>query len=174
MNRDLKFPIGSFDLAKAIAERDRAKMIGTIEALPAALSKAVEGLDAEHLDSPYRPGGWTVRQVVHHLADSHINSFCRFKLAMTEDRPTIRAYFEDRWAELPDNSTDISQSLLILTGLHARWSHLLRSMSDTDFEREMDHPESGSWDLNGMLSLYDWHCRHHTAHITSLRDRMGW
>lgn len=174
MDADLKFPIGNFDLEKSIAERDRRTRIGAIEELPTALSKAAGSLDTEQLDTPYRPGGWTIRQVVHHLADSHINSYCRFKLALTEERPTIRAYFEDRWAELPDKSADIELSLRILSGLHARWGKLLRSMNDEDYRRKLDHPESGSWDLDAMLALYDWHSRHHTAHITSLRDRMGW
>ncbi len=172
MDNDLRFPIGKFDRDDATMSReDRIK---TIRELPDAITEAVDGLDEEQLDTAYRPGGWSVRQVVHHLADSHINSFCRFKLALTEESPTIRAYFEDRWAELPDSKGPVESSLYVLRGVHARWTELVESMSDEDFRRKLEHPESGSWDLDGMLSLYDWHSRHHTAHVTSLRDRKGW
>ena len=172
MDTDLRYPIGKFDPNESTSTR--AERISTIRNLPVALAEAVGDLDEVQLDTEYRPGGWTVRQVVHHLADSHLNSFCRFKLALTEDVPTIRAYYEDRWAELPDSLGPVETSLAILEGVHARWVQLLESMDDESFARRLDHPESGGWDLDGFLALYDWHSKHHTAHITSLRGRMGW
>lgn len=174
MSEDLRFPIGEFDLESVLLEYDRPTRIDTITSLSGNLREAVAGLDNEQLDQPYRDGGWTVRQVVHHIADSHLNSYCRFKLALTEEKPTIRAYDEKLWAELPDNNGGIATSLTIIDGLHARWGSLLRAMSSDDFERELEHPESGSWNLDGMLALYAWHSRHHTAHITALRERKSW
>lgn len=138
------------------------------------LGEAVGGLEAAQIDTPYRPGGWTVRQVVHHIADSHLNAFCRFKLALTEEDPTIRPYFEDRWAELGDSGLPIGASMQLIEGLHGRWGGLLESMTGGNFGRRFKHPESGEWDLAGLLALYDWHSRHHTAHITHLRNRKGW
>lgn len=174
MDADLRYPVGPFDLDASLKDFSRGRRLETIAHLPEAVRAAVGGLDDDQLDEPYRPGGWTVRQLVHHLADSHINSYCRFKLALTEDRPTIRAYDQDLWAELPDSRTGINTSLDILDGLHSRWSGLLRSMDDSDFAKELNHPESGIWTLDSMLALYDWHSRHHTAHITSLRVRKDW
>ncbi|NNE68381.1 MAG: putative metal-dependent hydrolase [Pyrinomonadaceae bacterium] len=171
---DPRFPIGDFDLDVALRAKKREEMIETIRDLPSAIESAVEGLSEAQLDEPYRDGGWTIRQVVHHVADSHINSFSRFKLALTEDLPTIRAYFEDKWAELPDSKGSVGNSLDIIRGVHARWAEMLSSMDESDFSRRLNHPETGEWDLKGMLALYDWHSRHHTAHITSLRKRKGW
>lgn len=128
----------------------------------------------EQLDTPYRPGGWTVRQTVHHVADSHLNALTRFKLALTEDVPTIRPYDEARWAELGDSSLPLDSSMQIIEGLHLHWTTLLHSMSDDDFSRKLIHPDSGEWTLGQMLGLYSWHSRHHTAHITQLRERSGW
>jgi hypothetical protein len=131
-------------------------------------------LSDAQLDTPYREGGWTVRQVVHHIADSHANSYVRFKLALTEDWPTIKPYDEAAWARLADSRLPIDSSLVFVESLHARWVALLSSLSETDFERGYNHPESGRKTLSLALAHYDWHSRHHTAHITSLREREGW
>lgn len=171
MQQDPRFPIGKFDPNAAGTREDS---IQAIKDLPVNLANAVNGLDDEQLDTPYREGGWTLRQTVHHVADSHINSLCRFKLALTEENPTIRPYYEARWAELTDSSLPVDISLKIIEGIHSRWAALLESMSDEDFTRRLQHPESGEWALENMLAMYAWHSRHHTAHITRLRDRMGW
>jgi uncharacterized damage-inducible protein DinB len=153
----------------------RAARIAEIDAAPAALRAAVAGLSEEQLATPYRPGGWTVRQVVHHLPDSHANAYVRFKLALTEDNPTIKPYLEARWAELPDNAgTPVEVSLGLLEALHRRWVVLLRGMGPEDFARPLTHPEKGRLSLDQMLALYAWHGRHHVAHVTSLTERMGW
>ena len=167
---DPRFPIGKFD---ADASRDRTANIKTIHDLPNAMSQAIAGLDESQIDTPYRDGGWTVRQTVHHVADSHANSLIRFKLALTEEAPTIRPYYEDRWAELPDNKLPVDVSLAMIEAIHRRWSSLLDSMSDADFARTFVHPETGEWALDAALALYAWHSKHHTAHITGLRERMG-
>jgi uncharacterized damage-inducible protein DinB len=170
--KDLSYPIGKFDPA---AFSSREENIGAIADLSAKVRAAIEGLTDEQLDTPYRPEGWTLRQTVHHIADSHINSLCRFKLALTEDEtPTIRPYYEDRWAELADSKLPVDISIAIIDGVHARWAELLRNMTDTDYEREFKHPETGNWTLEKVLGLYAWHSRHHTAHITSTRERNGW
>ena len=171
MEQDPRYPIGKFD-PDAAGARDES--IRAIKDLPANLAAAVKGLDDGQLDTPYRDGGWTVRQTVHHVADSHINSLCRFKLALTEDNPTIRPYYEDRWAELSDSAMPVDVSLKIIEGVHSRWAALLDSMSDEDFSRRLQHPESGEWTLEKMLAMYAWHSRHHTAHITRLRERNNW
>ena len=171
---DLRFPIGKYDSSVPVTTELRGKFIEAIKELPANLSNAVAGLSDEQLDTPYRPGGWTVRQTVHHIADSHLNSYCRFKLALTEDVPTIRPYHEDRWAELKDSEMPIDVSMKIIEGVHARWANFLDSMSDEDFERKLIHPDSGEWTLEKFLGLYEWHGKHHTAHITNLRERSGW
>ena len=172
MNNDPRFPIGKFDRTD---RRPRLENISTIAALPASLAKAVMGLSDEQLDTPYRDGGWTLRQTVHHVADSHINSLCRFKLALTEDgSPTIRPYYEDRWADLADSKLPVDVSLKIIEGVHLRWTTLLESMTEDDFGREFIHPETGPWTLETVLSMYAWHSRHHTAHITTTRVRNGW
>ncbi len=174
MSEDLRYPIGKFDKAIEISAELKQEYINEIAELPKKLKAAVANLNDQQLDTPYRPEGWTVRQTVHHIADSHLNSFVRFKLALTEDAPTIRPYFEDRWAELEDSLLPIEHSMKITEGVHARWTTLLKAMSDEAFRRKLVHPETGVWTLENMLGLYAWHSRHHTAHITKLRDRNGW
>jgi len=174
MMEDLRYPIGKFDKNFEITTALKQEYINEIAELPKKLKSAVENLNDEQLDTPYRPEGWTVRQTVHHIADSHLNSFIRFKLGLTEDMPTIRPYYEDRWAELEDSLLPIEHSMKITEGVHARWTTLLEAMSDEDFARKLVHPETGEWTLENMLGLYAWHSRHHTAHITKLRDRNGW
>ena len=174
MIEDLSYPIGKFDKNLEITTASKQEYINEIAELPKKVKDAVENLNDEQLDTPYRPDGWTVRQTVHHIADSHLNSFIRFKLALTEDMPTIRPYFEDRWAELEDSDLPIEHSLKIIEGLHTRWAYLLNEMTDEDFQKKLNHPESGEWTLNKMLGLYAWHSRHHTAHITKLRERNNW
>src|SRR6202453_3868376 len=171
---DLRFPIGKFTPPAGSTSDVRAAHIETLRRLPEHLRAAVSGLDDTQLDTPYRDGGWTVRQVVHHLADSHANSYVRFKLALTEDWPTIKPYDEAAWAELSDSTQPIEVSLVLVTVLHERWVALLESMSDEDFRKGFNHPERGRQNLATTLALYDWHSRHHTAHITSLRARQGW
>ena len=145
------------------------------EETPEKLRAAVQDLNEEQLDTPYRPGGWTIRQVIHHLPDSHMNSYVRFKLALTENTPAIKTYDEAKWAELDDSKdTPVEVSLNLLESLHKRWVVLLRSMSEKDFHRSVNHPEWGEIKLDRMLALYSWHCRHHLAHITTLRQRKGW
>lgn len=169
---DPRYPIGEFDLGNF---SDRVENLRTIAELPAKVTAAVGGLTDEQLDTPYRDGGWTVRQTVHHIADSHMNSQIRFKLALTEDEvPTIKPYYEDRWAELGDSKLPVDVSLKLIDAIHTRWSALLDSMSDQDFQKQFIHPETGAWTLDGALALYAWHSKHHTGHITSLRERMGW
>ncbi len=175
MSNDLRFPIGEFDRNYEVSRASRSVRIKTITALPQRLRDAVAGLNDEQIDTRYRPDGWTVRQTVHHVADSHSNSLTRFKLALTEDEtPTIKPYWEDRWAELGDSKLPIDVSLKMVDAIHTRWVALLESMSDDDFKREFIHPETGNWPLEGALALYAWHSLHHTAHITRLRDREGW
>lgn len=170
--QDLRFPIGKFDIANYSS---RTENINTIANLPANITTAVDGLTDERLDTPYRPEGWTLRQTVHHVADSHANSIIRFKLALTEDEPpTIRPYMEDRWAELADSRLPVDVSLQMIDAIHTRWVDLLHSMTDADFAREFIHPETGKWTLEKALALYAWHSRHHTGHITSTRQRNGW
>ena len=170
----LRFPLGRYTPVEnnANASAEHIRIIGL---LPKRLCAAIAGLSDSQLDTPYRDGGWTVRQVVHHIADSHANSFVRFKLALTEDWPTIKPYDEKAWAELPDSKTlPLDSSLSFITGMHERWVALLEAMSEADFERGYVHPERGKQDLATALALYAWHCRHHTAHITALRTRNNW
>jgi uncharacterized damage-inducible protein DinB len=173
---DLRYPIGEFVRPpEPLADETRADLIEVIAQTPARLRSAVAGLDDAQLDSPYRPGGWTVRQVVHHVADSHLNSYTRFRLGLTEETPTIRPYDEGAWAMLADASTlPVEVSLVLLDALHARWTFLLRSLSSADWARRIVHPESGEMSLDRLLATYAWHGPHHVGHITSLRDRMGW
>lgn len=175
MDSDLRYPVGRFQPPVAITAAERRGFIEEIEQLPARLRAAVAGLAEAQLDTPYRDGGWTVRQVVHHVADSHMNSFIRFKLALTEDAPSIKPYDEGAWAMTADSLTVPAEvSLGLIEGLHARWAVLLRSLGEADLERAFVHPERGRMQLDVNLALYAWHSRHHTAHITSLRERMGW
>jgi uncharacterized damage-inducible protein DinB len=171
---DLRYPIGRFTPPPTTTSDDHKTHIQTLRALPERLRAAVDGLDEAQLDTPYRDGGWTVRQLVHHIADSHANSYVRFKLALTEDSPTIKPYDEAAWAELPDSRLPIEPSLALTEALHQRWVALLLSLSDEDFQRTFNHPERGPQNLGTTLALYDWHSRHHTAHITQLRARMSW
>jgi hypothetical protein len=171
---DPRYPIGKFSAPAENTPAVRAAQIETLRLLPERLGAAVAGLNDAQLDTPYRDGGWTVRQVVHHFADSHANSYIRFKLALTEDSPTITAYDEAAWARLPDSTLAIEPSLAFITGLHQRLVALLESMSEEDFERGFNHPERGRVSLATNLAIYDWHSRHHTAHINRLRSRKGW
>ncbi len=172
---DPRYPVGRFEAPASIPAADRENFIREIEALPERLRAAVSGLSDDRLDTPYREEGWTVRQVVHHVADSHMNSFIRFKLALTEPSPVIKPYDEAKWAELPDVAgLPVELSLGLLDGLHKRWVVLLRSMSEDQYQRTFLHPELGEMRLDVNLALYAWHSRHHTAHITGLRDRMSW
>ncbi len=172
---DSRFPIGKFHFDGPPTEAQRAQLIANIEQAPAALREAVKGLSPQQLDTPYREGGWTVRQVVHHVPDSHMNAYVRYKLALTEDDPTIKPYAEDRWARLADSqSTPVEVSLTLLDSLHGRWVRLLRSLKPDDWKRTFRHPELGSVSLEKNLVLYSWHGGHHVAHITELRKRMGW
>ena len=175
MQKDPRYPIGKFDHNITVTKEMRSDFIKTIETLPSWLSKEVENLSQQQLDTPYRDGGWTIRQVVHHLPDSHINSYVRFKLALTEDNPAIKTYEEHLWAELPDTfRTPIDVSLNLLESLHARWAILLRSLTDEQFEKTFQHPEWGKITLSKTLVLYAWHSKHHLAHITELKKKMGW
>ena len=175
MSEDLSYPIGKFDRGYDTSPAGREQRIATIKELPEKLAKAIHGLDEGQLDTEYRPGGWTVRQTVHHVADSHANSLIRFKLALTEDEPpTIRPYYEDRWAELGDSKLPVDVSTKMIEGIHTRWGTLLDAMSPADYERKFIHPETGEWTLDAALALYAWHSLHHTAHITKLRERKGW
>lgn len=176
---DLRYPIGKFEWVpiqdEEQAAKRRAHHIDVLAQLPETFSKAVAGLSPAQLDTPYRPEGWTVRQLAHHVPDSHANAYMRFKLALTEYEPAIKAYKEDMWAKLPDTAkTPVEVSLQLLDALHIRWVTLLRNMDSSDFARTLRHPEIGVLDLNRMLALYAWHSAHHTAHVTSLRNRMGW
>ncbi|SPF50443.1 putative enzyme [Candidatus Sulfopaludibacter sp. SbA4] len=172
---DLSYPIGRFDFSKPVPPDARPLLIAEIEAAPARLREAVRGLSDQQLDTPYRPGGWTVRQVVHHVPDSHMNSYIRFHLALTEEEPAVKGYDEKKWAELPDARTGpVEISLALLDGLHTRWVALLRNLAESDFERRFRHSEIGTVRLDTNLALYAWHGRHHAAHITGLRERMGW
>jgi len=173
---DLKYPVGKFDFDAPIAEADHARLIDEIAATPAALRAAVTGLSRDQLETRYRAGGWTVKQVVHHVPDSHMNAYSRFKLALTEDEPTIKPYDEAKWAELPDSQKVAAEvSLRLVEAIHERWVPLLRSMDSADFRRGFRHPDHGRvLTLQQVLGLYAWHGRHHVAHITTLRGREGW
>ena len=172
---DPRYPTGPFTFDPDITADKRRRRIDAIGATPAALRAAVAGLTEAQIETPYRDGGWTVRQVVHHVPESHMNAFTRFKLALTEDNPTIKPYEEDRWVRLGDiPRTPIDTSLALLDALHERWVLLLETMSDADFRRPLQHPVSGPMTLDRMLQLYAWHGPHHVAHVTTLRSREGW
>jgi DinB superfamily len=172
---DLRYPIGKFHFDGPSNDSQKHKLLDDIAHAPANLRAAVKGLSNDKLDSPYRPDGWTVRQVVHHVPDSHLNAYIRFKLALTEEEPTIKPYAEDKWARLADTAnTPLEVSLTLLDSLHERWVRLLRSLGPDDWKRSFRHPELGVVSLEKNLSLYAWHGRHHVAHITSLRERNGW
>ena len=167
MNTDaLRYPIGTFEHTEPVGTDRLSAWIGEIEALPAQMREAVAGLTDRQLDTPYRPGGWTVRQVIHHVPDSHVNAYVRFKWALTEDEPAIKAYDEVAWAELGDvRSVPVSASLDLLSALHARWVGLMRTMTDEDWSRRLLHPENGAMVLREMAGMYAWHGRHHLAHV---------
>ncbi len=176
---DLRYPVGKFQWIPPENDEQMAKgrvhYIDVLSKLPADMRAAVGGLTAAQLDTPYRPDGWTVRQVVHHVPDSHMNAYIRWKFALTEDRPTIKPYPEDVWANLSDSATTpIEVSLRLLEALHARWVQLIVGTKPEEFARTYVHPENGVMHLDQMLALYAWHSAHHTAHITSLRERMNW
>jgi uncharacterized damage-inducible protein DinB len=172
---DLSYPIGKFHYAGPMSSQQRDAAILAISEAPVKVRAALHGLSPRQLDKPYRPGGWTVRQVAHHVPDSHLNAYVRTKLALTEQEPTIRPYNEKAWAELSDTKlTPIETSLTLLEAIHQRWDSLLCSLADADFARTFRHPEHGVRTLDWMIALYAWHGVHHTAHITALRERMGW
>ncbi len=172
---DLSYPIGKFTYAGDSTPEQRAQFIRDIEEMPARLRDAIRGLNEQQLNTPYRPGGWTVRQVVHHVPESHMNSYIRFKLALTENNPTIKPYDEGAWAKTPDvATTPLELSLALLENLHKRWVILLRALTPADLARTVVHPELGQLTVDRLLALYAWHSKHHVAHITSLRKRNGW
>jgi len=171
---EIRYPVGRFAPLSSSGPAVRAEHISILQLLPANIRSAVSGLSHDQLDTPYRAGGWTLRQLVHHVADSHAMAYTRYKLALTEDWPTIKPYDEAAWARLADTKLPIDCSLAMIAALHERWVALLETLSGTDFERGYNHPENGRQDLATVLSLYAWHSRHHTAHITSLRSRKNW
>jgi hypothetical protein len=172
---DPRYPIGKYSKPASFDDAWRAAAIAAIEHTPRKLREAVSGLTNAQLDTPYRDGGWTVRQLVHHVADSHVNAYVRTRLALTEENPPVKPYDESKWAELADAKTmPIEPSLAIIDALHARWVHLLKTLSSGAFTRTMYHPEHGTLVLDGMLAIYAWHGPHHTAHVTRLRERNGW
>lgn len=172
MSEDLRYPIGQFVYDEAAEKKNRHRAITAIGELPARLRLAIAGLSTRQMKTAYRPGGWTLNQLVHHVADSHMNSFIRFKLALTEDAPTIKTYHENLWAELPDANNEAPElSLKIIDALHERWFLLLKSLKNDDFQKKLTHPEHGLIDLRYLVALYEWHGKHHTAHITKLRER---
>jgi hypothetical protein len=171
----LRYPTGRFSPPKELSESQRREAIATIAALPHALRAAVGDLSEAQLETPYREGGWRVRQLVHHVADSHMNAYVRIRLALTEDWPTIKPYEEARWAELADSRTlPVEVSLTLLEALHRRWVFMLESLGEAEWARGYVHPEMGRQGLDVVVALYAWHCLHHTAHVTELRLRMGW
>jgi uncharacterized damage-inducible protein DinB len=175
MSDDLRFPVGRFQRPVSLSDEQRAAAIAAIAAAPAKLRAAVRGLSESQLDTPYRPDGWTVRQVVHHVPDSHSNALTRFKLALTESTPTIKPYDEAAWANLGDvRTTPVETSLVLLEALHDRWVRLLHSIAPADFDRTLNHPENGLMNLHQLLALYAWHGEHHVAHVANLRTRNGW
>ncbi len=171
---DLRYPIGEFELPGRLSPSDRLGAIQNVSEAPAHLRSAVLGLPDDRLDTPYRPNGWTVRQVVHHLPDSHMNSYLRLKLALSEDVPTVRTYNEAVWAELPDAAAPVEGSLALLEHLHARWVYLWERLAEPDWNRRLRHPDLGEMRVDELLAFYAWHGRHHVAHITRLREREGW
>jgi uncharacterized damage-inducible protein DinB len=174
-SEDLRYPVGKFQFEGASSAEQQRTWIDEIAATPARLRAAVEGLSDEQLDTPYRPGGWTVRQVVHHLPDSHMTSYGRFRLALTEERPSVKPFAEGLWAELEDARTaPVEVSLALLEALHRRWDLLLRALKPEDLARSFEHAEMGTVTLEKNVALYAWHGRHHVAQITSLRNRMNW
>jgi DinB superfamily len=171
---DPRYPIGRFVKPEVVTQDDRVASIGTLAELPEQLRNAVDGLDAAHLDMPYREGGWMVRQLVHHIADSHMNAFIRVRLALTEDWPTIKPYNENAWATLHDALAPVEWSLELIESLHARWVMLLQSLDEPQWQRGFRHPENGPTTVEAATLVYAWHSRHHVAHITHVRARENW
>jgi uncharacterized damage-inducible protein DinB len=172
---DPRYPIGRFDFQASVTMNNVRRAIDDIAATPARMREAVAGLSDDRLDTPYREGGWTVRQVVHHVADSHLNAYIRFRLGLTENEPTIKPYDQAAWAGLADaRSMPVEVSLVLLESLHSRWVVLLQSITADDFRRAIIHPENGRLGLDRLTALYGWHGRHHVAHVTTLRERMNW
>jgi uncharacterized damage-inducible protein DinB len=172
---DLKYPVGKWTTKGPFTNAQRHTMIESIAAAPANFRAAVAGLNEDQLGTPYRPGGWTVRQTIHHVADSHMNAYIRFRLGITEAEPTVKPYDEKTWAELFDARTAPAEiSLGLIDGTHKRWVMLLETVREIDFNRNVRHPEHGTMSLDDLLALYEWHGRHHAAHITALRQRAGW
>jgi uncharacterized damage-inducible protein DinB len=175
MSADLRYPVGKFVRSPSTTPDARARLVADIAALPARAAAAVQGLSQAQLDTPYREGGWTVRQVVHHMADSHLNAYIRMKLAVTEERPPVKTYDEKAWAELADSRTaPVEVSLALLDALHRRWVGWLGALDEAAFARTVQHPDWGAISIDELVQLYGWHCRHHVAHITRLRERKGW
>ena len=171
---DLRFPIGEFVMPSSVTPQLRTAAISAIADMPARMREAVRGLSETQLDTPYRPGGWTVRQVVHHVPDSHLNAYVRVKLALTEDNPTIKPYDQDAFAGLPDQKLPVDVSLSLVDSLHARWVAVLKALTPQQFARPLYHPEIGAITIDYLVQTYGWHSRHHVAHITRLREREGW
>ena len=172
---ELRYPTGKFIPRDGLTSADREAFIAQIAELPGELRRAADGLNDDQLDTPYREGGWTPRQIIHHLADSHINSIVRFKLALTEDEPTVRPYDQERWAETGDViGVPVAPSLALIEGLHERWVRLLRSLDDDGWSTKLNHPEIGIIDVDFLLQMYAWHGHHHTTQIVELRSRQGW
>ena len=171
---DLRYPVGEFKMPAPVTPAMRTEAMAAIAGLPGALRDAVRGFSGAQLDTPYRPGGWTVRQVVHHIGDSHMNAFIRLKLALTETNPTVKPYDEKAFATLADQRLPIEPSLALIDGLHARWAAVLDSLAAQDFARPLHHPEIGDITIDYLLQTYGWHSRHHLAHITRLRQREEW
>jgi uncharacterized damage-inducible protein DinB len=175
-SENLRYPTGRFKPPVEFSKERYEEWMQAIDRLPEKLADAVKNLNDEQLDTPYREGGWTVRQVIHHMADSHMNAYMRFKLAVTEDLPVIKPYYEERWAELKDaKHAPVDISLSLLEALHKRWVLFLQALTEDDLKRKFHHPESKKdFELRAILALYAWHCNHHLAHITSLIKREGW
>jgi uncharacterized damage-inducible protein DinB len=171
---DPRYPIGKFSYTGPLTAEQKQQYLSDIEQTPARMRAAVAGLSEQQLNTPYREGGWTVRQLTHHVPDSHMNAYIRVKLALTEDDPTIKPYMEDRWALLPDSQAPAEVSLVLLECVHQRWMMVLRGLQNADWQRTYRHPELGPMTLEKTLALYSWHGRHHAAHVTSLREKMGW
>jgi hypothetical protein len=172
---DPRYPVGKLEIPSDVTPARRLQAIDEIASTPAKLRAAVKGLSDAQLDTPYRDGGWTVRQVIHHVPDSHMNAYIRLRLALTEDKPTVRPYEEARWAELADaKSAPIAVSQTLLDSLHDRWDRLWRSLKPEHFARPLIHPEHGERNIDWLLFVYEWHGKHHTAHITELRKQKGW
>jgi uncharacterized damage-inducible protein DinB len=171
---DPRYPIGKLEMPNEVTPARRQQAIDEIAAAPAKLRAAVKGLNDAQLDTPYRDGGWTVRQVVHHVPDSHMNAYIRLRLALTEDKPTIKPYEEARWAELADAKLPIEVSQTLLDSVHVRWDRVWRSLKPEHFARLLIHPDYGERTVDWLLFLYAWHGKHHTAHIAELRKQKGW